>query len=592
MPTGSIRKFCDVLPGYEPLSVGYGLLANAERLYGHNIIGYDIPVLRKLIGFSYPIEEVRDTLLLAQIIWPEIRDADFSNHRKGNFPAKLIGSHSLKAWGLRLGEHKDDFGETSDWQICTPEMVEYCAQDLRTNYELAKAIGKALSNGALPHDALVMEMKFAALCNEVTDFGFPFDTKKAAKLYGEVSARSTALNAELQKAFPPLNIESVIIPKRDNKTLGYKKGVPCRKVKVVPLNPKSRDQLAKSLQNKYGWQAPVETGTGKPRLDDDVLAKLPFPEIPAIREYLSLQKVAGLVGSGRTAWLLMEKNGRIHARYKTAGTVTGRCSHSSPNIAQVPSVSTTPEGEIILGIAGGYGFECRELFIPPPGWVQVGVDMSGLELRCLAHYLFRWDQGLYASTIRTGDIHTLNQQAANLPTRNAAKTFIYALLYGAGDAKIGSIVNPQGTEDEQKKAGKVLKDRFMKALPAMEKLRNAVMRQATKGYIKGLDGRKLTIRKPHAALNTLLQSAGAIACKMWLLLTIDALNAQGLVWGKDYALMANIHDEAQFAARNQEIAKNIADTCCQMATKAGEVLGMRCRLDGEAKIGSSWAQCH
>jgi len=596
--TGELRSFSSLSPayGHEPLSVALEILANAERLYGHNIVTYDAPALAKLVGLRLPVAKLRDTLILARLIWPEIKQGDMLRFKRGQMPGNLIGKHSLEAWGVRLGEKKGSFGKQkveggSVWDTCTPEMVDYCGQDLRTNFELYKRIAGKIKEGWLTPAAIDLEHEVADLCFRMTESGFVFDVKAGGELYATLAAELNDVSARLQHAFPPIERCTTIIPKVNNSKIGYVKGKPFVKRKLEKLNPGSRDQIAERLKLRYGWDAPRDPVTGRVKLDDDVLAKLNFPEIADIRAYLDISKTLGLVAQGKNGWLKLEKNGRIHARYETAGAVTGRATHATPNIAQVPSVSHGPNG-VLLGREGGYGWECRSLFTVPPGWFLVGADMSGLELRCLGHFVAVYDAGDYIKVVLDGDVHTVNQKAAGLPTRADAKTFIYAYLYGAGDAKIGSIVLPNGTEKEQKAAGAKIKAEFLKSMPALKKLRQAIKAAAEQGWIEGLDGRRLTIRKAHAALNTLLQSAGALLCKRWLILIEHELTARGLVWGRDFAFCAWVHDEVQIAARTKEIADVVAEVCCAMATKAGEVMGFACRLNGDAKIGRTWAETH
>jgi len=328
------------------------------------------------------------------------------------------------------------------------------------------------------------------------------------------------------------------------------------------------------LQKLRGWKPELMTEQGKPKVDEAVLKTLDYPEAALLNEYLLINKRIGQLATGANGWLKMVKDGKIHGRVNTNGAATGRCTHSKPNVAQTPS------------IGAAYGKECRELFHAPEGYSLVGADLSGLELRCLAHFMSKYDDGSYADVVVNGDIHTLNQKAAGLPTRNNAKTFIYGFLYGAGPAKIGSIVN--GSEKE----GRKLIAKFMKATPAIKLLRAAVAEAVEKqGYLAGLDGRQLPIRSGHAALNTLLQSAGAVLSKKASVILYENLTLNDLKWGEDWAQVAHVHDEVQLIAR-----KEIADYVGQQAVKsfqlAGEYYDFRCPITGEYKVGNNWADTH
>lgn len=288
-----------------------------------------------------------------------------------------------------------------------------------------------------------------------------------------------------------------------------------------------------------------------------------------LRDYLLLQKRIAQVES----WLeAMGSDGRVHGKVITNGAVTGRCTHHSPNMAQVPNAGSL------------YGPECREVWSVEDGNVLVGCDASGLELRMLAHYMKDEE---YVKTITQGsskdgtDVHTKNQQAAGLPTRDAAKTFIYAFLYGAGDAKIGSIVG--GTSKE----GAKLKAKFLKQTPALDKLLKTVAKYAALGYVPGLDGRKIWVRSEHAALNSLLQGAGAVVMKKALVIFEEKVRKNK--WPVKF--VANVHDEFQFET-TPEVAELAGQAAKQSIVEAGLFYKLRCPLDGEYKVGLNWKQTH
>jgi DNA polymerase I-like protein with 3'-5' exonuclease and polymerase domains len=288
-----------------------------------------------------------------------------------------------------------------------------------------------------------------------------------------------------------------------------------------------------------------------------------------------LQKRIGQLSEGNNGWLKLVKKGKLHGRVNPNGAVTGRATHQNPNLGQVPSLSSE------------YGKECRDLFTVPKGWKLMGADASGLELRCLAHYMHRYDNGEYVDVVLNGDIHTVNQIAAGLPSRADSKRFIYSYLYGGGDQLVGEIVGGGATE------GKKIKKEFLDKTPALKSLREAVVTAASAGYIVALDGRRIAIRSPHAALNSLLQSAGALICKQWLVEFEAAMWMQGYThgWKGDYCLCAWVHDEIQVAVR-EDIAEKVGNIAVQTIQKVTEVFNLKCPLDGEFNIGNSWAETH
>lgn len=613
--TCKTERYADVLV-YEDIdgSIEEGIRTLMKGpIGGHNIIRYDLPVIQKLYPwFTYDKAQVFDTLVATRLIWSQIKDIDSGLLKKKKLPGYLFGSHSLEAWGYRLGLMKgeyvsefkarmgDEYEEGMEWRELSPEMLDYCVQDVEVTHALyGKIIAKNYSQ-----EALELEHQVAWLMAKQERNGFPFDTDKAATLYSELAQRRGELERELKETFgfwfapdgkvTPARSRRVFIHdpegpvKRRVKKKGqdayyetgyyeyYTEGAPYTKIKLVEFNPGSRDHIADRLTTLYGWKPEVFTDGGKPKVDDDVMSKLDYPPCALLTEYLMVQKRISQLAEGKQAWLLVEKDGKIHGSVNPNGAVTGRATHAFPNIAQVPSVSAP------------YGKQCRELFTVPEGWLLMGADASGLELRCLAHFMARYDGGKYGQVLLEGDIHTENQKAAGLPTRDMAKTFIYGFLYGAGDAKIGQIVKKGPT------VGRKLKQTFLRKTPALKRLLEAVRESAKRGYLYGLDKRQLHVRSQHAALNTLLQSAGALICKKWLVLLEEDLQAQGLKhgWDGDYAFVAWVHDEVQIACRTQEVAERVAEAATRCVTQAGEHFNFRCPIAGEAKIGTNWAETH
>ena len=560
---------CADQKGYTSIADGMSYLENAELLSGHNIQGFDFPALHKLFGFEYS-GEIHDTLIMSRLVWPDLKNNDFEYIKKpkgANFPRQLIGSHSLKAWGLRLGNHKD--GYSDGWDEWSEEMQSYCVQDCRANLTFYKFIMSKKPSA----QSVKLEHDFAHVIRKQEAHGFHFDEVKAHKLLATLQGRQAELNDELQVAFKPWEIREPFTPKVNNKARGYVKGQLTYKVKEVVFNPASRDHIADRLQT-LGWVSQAHTEQGKPKVDEAVLSGLDYPEAALLNEYLMLNKRIGQLAVGQNAWLKKVQNGKIHGQVNTNGCSTSRCTHNRPNIAQTPSVNAP------------YGTQCRELFHAPEGYSLVGADLSGLELRCLAHMMAKFDGGSYTDVVLNGDIHSVNMKAAGLPDRSSSKVFIYGFLYGAGAAKIGSIVN--GTEKE----GRRLISKFMAATPALKELKAAVAhRVKTKGYLLGLDGRVLPIRSPHSALNVLLQSAGALLAKQATVFLYENLTIKGYKWGEDYAQVAHVHDEVQLIAR-KEIAEDVGREAVKSFQLAGEHFNFRCPITGEFKIGNNWADTH
>lgn len=496
---------------------------------GHNLIGYDLPVLERLWGLSVAPERVVDTLVLSRLYDPSRQ-----------------GGHSLRAWGETLGFPK---GDHDDWSRLSQEMIDYCIRDV----EVTEAVHKSLTRDMSGFDpaSIELEHKVQYIVQQQERNGWVLDQQLAHELLATFKERMNEIEEDLQAKFPP------IVHERWSEKTGKR-----LKDKVEIFNVGSRQQIAKRLST-LGVRFEKVTEKGNPIVDEAVLDGIDLPEAKVISEYLMLQKRYAQVHS----WLEhVQEDGRVHGRVISNGAVTGRMTHQSPNMAQVPA-SYSP-----------YGHECRSCWTVPEGKKLVGFDASGLELRMLAHYM---NDKEFTNVLLTEDIHTRNQMAAGLETRPQAKTFIYAFLYGAGDAKIGTIVGGSA------KDGAELKRRFLSNTPALESLRERVTRASGRGYLTGLDGRRLRVRSEHAALNTLLQAAGAIVMKQALVILDDYAKQ----WKLDYNFIGNIHDEVQ-----SEVAADQAEKYGWLAVEclkaAGIHFNLRCPLDGEFQIGTTWAETH
>jgi DNA polymerase I-like protein with 3'-5' exonuclease and polymerase domains len=543
---------------------GLFFIKNFNQIIGHNIISFDLPILKKFFKWEPDSnQEVVDTLVMSKLIYPDraVRDA-----KKGSISKDMYGRHSLKSWGQRLGLEKGDF---TDFEEFSDEMVMYCENDVELNHMLYRKLTEA----NFSKESIRLEHDIHKICLKQTENGFPFDTRKASRLYAILAEKRNILQKELKKAFGNWTETETFIPKVNNKSRGYVKGVPFKKEKVIEFNPNSRRHIAKRLHDIHGWEPEKFTPTEEPKIDETVLSELPYPEAQLMAEAFRVNKLIAQLSEGKHAWLYHEKDGKIHGSVNTMGSVSSRCSHSHPNIGQVPSVK------------GFYGKECRELFYAPKGFSLLGCDVSGLEIRVVSHYLATFDGGDYAKTVIEGDVHEANRVATNLPTRDQAKTFIYGLLYGAGDAKLGQIVGKNARE------GKKLKDLFFKKVPAFKKLRQKVFSKAERGFLFGLDGRKVPVRSVHSSLNSLCQSAGAIICKKWVVEFHKCMEEEGFKEGQDYEQVAFVHDEIQVLVR-KGIEDEVGKIAIDSITKAGKLLSLKVPLTGEYNFGSNWAETH
>lgn len=523
-------------------------LDNCDLIIFQNGINFDAPLLRKIWNVTMRLSQVSDTLVLSRLLSPS-----------------LEGGHSLDAWGTRLGFPKGDF---KDWDGgLTEEMITYCVQDTLVTAKLYDHLIKELNSKGFSQRSIELEHNVQAIITKQEVNGFKLDQRNALQLLSELKTKLDAIEVEMQVIFPA-KVESNRISKL-NKPL---------KDIVTPFNPGSRKQIGERLIER-GWKPSKFTETGQPIVDEVTLADSVIPEAKAIAEYLMLQKRIAQIDS----WLNeLKEDGRVHGRVITNGAVTGRMTHRNPNMAQVPN-SGSP-----------YGEECRNLWIVEKGYKLVGIDASGLELRMLAHYM---NDDEYTHEIIQGDIHWKNtislgfyskgtlrdkKDQGHEQARNKAKTFIYAFLYGAGAAKIGTITGGNAKE------GQKLIDNFLQNTPKLMQLRQKVSRiSAKEGALPSLDGRKIFIRSEHSAVNTLLQGAGAIVMKQALVILDKSLKRAKI----DYKFVANVHDEWQIEVKESE-----ADAVGSLGVKAIELAGvefsMRCPLTGEYKVGNSWKETH
>ena len=555
---------------------GLAYLMQADKLIGHNIIGFDIPAIKKLYRVDLSDKKIVDTLVLSRLFNP------------------VRASHSLEAWGYKLGFQKIDFDKYDKY---SEEMMEYCANDVQLNLKVYEAL-KRESKG-FTSESVNLERDTYKVITKQREHGFMLDVTLAMQLLEEFEKEIKLTEKEVHKTFKPRIDRRVIYPQHTKDGVLRKMGLDTKgkqtrltddeydifdkgqsdtvvRESEEPFKLGSRQQIGEYLQ-QFGWKPKEFTPTGQPKVDERILNKVKdIPEATLIAKYLMLQKRIAQVSSWLTFLpenLIANSEGcaelaaRVHGSVITNGTITGRMSHRDPNMAQIPS------------LASPYGKECRSCWTVADKFKLVGIDASGLELRMLAHYL---NDEEFTDDIINGDIHTANQKRAGLKSRNQAKTFIYAFLYGAGDAKIGSVIGGNKAE------GKRVKQSFLANFGTLKTFRNRITREAEQnGFIKGLDGRKIFIRSAHAALNSLLQGAGAIVMKRALVIFDELIKENNLLAN----CVANVHDEWQVEVLEEE-AEQLGQLGVDAIRAAGVYYNLNCPLDGEYKIGGNWSETH
>lgn len=631
---------------------GLDLLETAEVNVGINNIYFDEQAIDKVYeGFSFQ-GKTRDALVMARMCFADQKDKDFRLFEKGKLPGKLIGAHTLKAWGHRLGMHKGDYMDDMlalakeqgiedpeelrkfVWGTWNQAMEDYCVLDV----DITTLMWDRILKMQWAEEATVLEHTIHDLMGQQERNGIYFNVPAAEKLAEELEDASHSLEQKAiehygkwwapakkrivkalwddddginkAKKYAPIYPQfgesldravwaEITLPARSVKFKDVLRGdrtegAPFCAVVCKEFNPGSRQQIVDRFATVYNWHPVDFTEKGNPQVSDDVLRRLgeDIPMAHELAEVFYYSKRLGQLKTGPGAWLKkVTPEGLIHAYVNCGGTISGRASHVSPNLGQVPAVMVDKSG-ILKGRAGDHGYECRELFYVPEPWVMTGVDLSGIQLRALGARLAKYDGGAYLDIILNGDPHTYNQGIWELPTRGQAKTAIYAFVFGAGDVKLGSIVAPLASEEEQKKLGAHMRDLMMRKLPAFKALMQEVAAFARKGFIPGLDGRKVWVRSKHSALNTWLQDDEAILSKKWVCLTEEYLLDKGLEhgWDADFVFLLWVHDELQQASRG--FGAIIEECSIRAARDAGLHFGYGAPIAAEAKHGSNWAMCH
>ena len=550
--TGEVKKFL-TSQSDRPFK---RFLTTVDVAIFHNGFGYDVPVLEDLLSIDFSDIQLEDTLILSHL------------HGKTT-------KHSLDTWGEYFKYPK---GDHSDWTQMSWDMVEYCVRDVEITTKLYKHLMHHLSY--LDRDVIELEYSTKQRCMQQEKDGWYFDIEEARKLMDSISYEIREIEFKVRDTFTSLpkfkettnmklsgthKNKDGSFSKRYKRQLElgchYNKAGKWGYYEYPEFNLGSRQQIGEQLIAR-GWKPAVLTDTGKPKIDDSILEKVEIPEAKLISQYLAYDKIRSFLKS----WIEVynEDTKALHGRVRTLGTVTHRMSSNSPNMQQVPSIRKP------------FGKEIRGLFKAREGKTIVGADLSGLELRCLAHYMGDKE---YTNEILNGDIHTKNQEAAGLPDRDSAKTFIYSFLYGCGPALTGAQLG-KGIEE-----GKRVQQTFLNNIPALRSLKERAFKAANRGYVISLDGRRIYTRKPMSALNFLLQSAGSIIAKRaW---HIFHNKAQGY----EYKQLGVIHDEIQVEC-SPEDSEEIGKLLVSSMEDTTQYYKLACPITGEFKIAGDWSGTH
>lgn len=596
LDTKEIITYTDHDPRHPSLAEGIARLQTADLLVAHNGLGFDREAIGKVTGVWLDRGRIVDTLVMGRLRDPE------------------RGMHKLESYGVEMGILK---GTHDEWDRYSEDMRSYCAQDIEVTMALYEKLYCVTTWG----ESLALEHEVAYLIELQMKNGFMLDVRAAVNLAAEIDEERQRLIVELQRAFPPQYVrveEKNPTRSRNMKATGepgdptyqpargYTAGAPYTTITLQEFNPGSEYHVSRRLNERYGWVAPL-TEKGNPNITEAVLKKLEYPEANLLvrfaredKRWTQLAAPPKKNGTGG-GWLHhADETDRVHGYVNPNGAVTGRMTHSRPNSANIDKDA-----------------RMRALWIARPGTVLVGCDAEGIELRMLAHYLYPLDGGALTRALLEGDkslgtdAHSMNRKNTDLFSRDGAKTLLYGSLYGAGDEKAGAIwiadwrssgkpvaewpawaLNARGKLRSAKDIGKVVKARLIDGITGFAKLIESVKATAQKrGWLKGLDGRRIRVRSAHGALNALLQGGGAAVMKQALVIYHRDIHTAGLEHARDFWYVANVHDEVQQEVLPQH-AELAGTTFKHAITKAGEHFNLRCRLDGTYDIGTNWHETH
>lgn len=548
---------------------------------GHNILCFDGPVVGNFIGVLLDPKNCIDTLVLSQLYSPS-----------------LSGGHSLRRWGEAFGEEKGDF---TDFENFSREMVEYCHKDVAITSELFRRLMRTLTRLGFTEQSLWLQHNLMYNAERQKNTGFYFDGKRAILLYQEIRQKEKELQDEIRKAFASsrrLVRTGRVYRKDGERTAIYEKD--CRKYEIekieggreyrafdeVYFNIGSPAQRTERLLH-LGWVPKEFTpktdkgGGGNPKPFDKgemspslarFLEKNPNPQVEMIATWMALNGRANMINTWLENW--NEETNCIHGKLYVANTLRFR--HQSPNTANIPAVRQDKSGKVLMSNEGLFTYESRDLWVARPGRVLVGTDASGLELRMLAHYLDRPD---FTDQVVKGDPHQYNADQVGI-TRPEAKTLIYAIMYGAGDAKIANTLGVPFKE------GAAIKKMFLERL-GIKGLMDSCKAEQAKGRIRLIDGSLVICNSPHASLNFKLQGGGARVMGLASVLLEREILRRGL----DSLKVGDIHDEWQYDV-SEEDADEHTSLSIECIVRSGVLLKMNVPLDADAKKGRTWAETH
>lgn len=577
--------YSDYDPDYPSLEEGLKFLSKARVLAGHNICGYDLPVLKQLFNWEPPsTTKCWDTWIMSQT-------TQYKRKHK----------HGLEGWGAFFSYPKLEFNDFSQY---TKEMLTYCIRDVELNvkvYNKLKEDALKLSKiNPMFLKGLEVEMEFSRIEADIRNKGWVFDLQKAYQVRDEIANRMAHIEQTME---PKIGMRTLKLDKPDEfKEPKWRKdgcyAVQTAKYFGIEVERGKQDrpiegnycrvefaqaslgslEIVKDYLYSIGWvpdEWNVERINGKfvnksPKLTESSLEPLGEDGL-MLSEYLSIRNRKSVL----EGWIeqVEQGDGRLHGKVWTVGTPTFRCRHEV--IANLPSVGTP------------YGEELRSLLTCEEGTTIVGADSAGNQMRGLCHYIGNEE---FTNEVINGDVHQRNADVLGV-SRKTAKPFLYAYLFGAGAGKIGLIL----TGKRDAKVGQAADEKFKASIPGLGELKSKLSAQynttanrfgSENAYIRGLDGRLVFVNSEHQVLNYLLQTAEGITCKAAMVYARDKIKEAGI----DAYPIIHYHDEMAWVCQDKD-AERVKDICVESFREAPKWFGVNC-MDGDGKIGKNYAEVH
>jgi len=573
--------------GRSQLPSALQLLQSADRLIGHNIHQYDLPVLERLYGVT-PAAMVVDTLVLSRAFYNGLTDE-----------ADQYGRHGLEAWGKRLDCHKGDW---SDFSCFHPKMIDYCMQDCRVVRKLRDHL---LQLDCVTASAADLELQYETLLRDIERNGFSLDVAGVGRLRDKLASRMVRLQQYLDQHFPPVTTETdkpeyysykhrqpsselfdaEEFPRHATKTAleQWRKqhGIKPREVEIVAGPPRTRtehfnanspQQVVRVLRD-LGWEGSKTNESGSIKTSENLLWNSGLPAARLIAAYRGYSKLHAFTKQ----WLKYQRNGRLYPHFIGNRAATGRSACRAPNIQQIPSTGRRHSGMRVLD---KYGRQCRQLFRPQDGYVLVGADLAGIEVRLLGHRLAPYDDGEFSRRVASGeDIHQLNADGIGI-SRARAKTVLYGSMYGMGAASLSESI------ETTKKEAQGIISAFTTGIPGFADMKRVLLECRKKtGRIPLIDGRQIQVTSEHKVLNYAIQGDAAILMKHWVLESAKQLADMS------YRTMAVVHDEIQSECLPED-ADGVIETLKRTATDVGKQLGFAVPIAADARQGKNWHETH